>query len=81
MNLVGRRGSDFCGFFISIEQVTEGIMKEFLARYGKVADKEKENRRMGMTQKESVSAIIKDYDLPLTPEEFTQEIMPLYQGM
>ncbi|XP_027061304.1 bifunctional riboflavin kinase/FMN phosphatase [Coffea arabica] len=72
---------DLDGTLLNTEQVTEGIMKEFLARYGKVADKEKENRRMGMTQKESVSAIIKDYDLPLTPEEFTQEIMPLYQGM
>lgn len=72
---------DLDGTLLNTEQVTEGIMKEFLARYGKVADKEKENRRMGMTQKESVSTVIKDYDLPLTPEEFIQEIMPLYEGM
>ncbi|KAL3509145.1 hypothetical protein ACH5RR_028546 [Cinchona calisaya] len=72
---------DLDGTLLNTEQVTEGILKEFLARYGKVQDKEKENRRTGMTQKETVSAILKDYDLPLTPEEFTQGIMPLYQGM
>lgn len=35
---------------------------------------------MGMTQKEAVSAIIKDYDLPLSPDQYIQEILPFYQG-
>lgn len=55
-------------------------MKNFLAKYGRVQDNEKEKKRMGMTFKESTLTILKDYDLPLTPEEYVQEILPMYQG-
>lgn len=63
-----------------LEEVTKNILKNFLAKYGKVQDNEKEKKRMGMTFKESTLTILKDYDLPLTPEEYVQEILPMYQG-
>lgn len=63
-----------------LEEVTKNILKDFLAKYGKVQDSEKEKKRMGMTFKESTLTILKDYDLSLTPEEYVQEILPMYQG-
>lgn len=55
-------------------------MKEFLAKYGKEVDGERENnKRLGMTQKDSAASICKDYDLPLTPEQYIKEIIPMYR--
>lgn len=70
-----------CGNCVFSEEVTKNILKDFLAKYGKVQDNEKEKKRLGMTFKESAIAIVNDYDLPLTPEQFSQEIMPMYHGM
>lgn len=63
------------------EQVTRDILKDFLAKYGKMQDKEKEKKRLGMVNKEAAIAIVNDYELPLTPEQFTLEIMPMYHGL
>lgn len=63
------------------EQGTEGVLKEFLGRYGKVMAVEKESRRVGMMWKEAVLATIEDYDLPITLEQYVQDITPLYHGM
>lgn len=68
-------------FLFFTEQGTEGVLKEFLRRYGKVPDVEKESRRVGLIWKEAVLATIDDYDLPITPEQYVQEITPLYHGM
>uniref|UniRef100_A0A5B6ZDW2 riboflavin kinase n=1 Tax=Davidia involucrata TaxID=16924 RepID=A0A5B6ZDW2_DAVIN len=70
---------DLDGTILNTEQATKGVLKEFLAKHGKVLDKEKEDMRLGMTMRESAMAIIKDYDLPLPPDRFIQEIMPMYR--
>ncbi|XP_010277043.1 PREDICTED: bifunctional riboflavin kinase/FMN phosphatase-like [Nelumbo nucifera] len=70
---------DLDGTLLNTEKATKGILKDFLGRYGKVLDSEKEDKRLGMTHKESSAAIVKDYDLPLTSDQFSREIMPLYQ--
>ncbi|XP_073147178.1 bifunctional riboflavin kinase/FMN phosphatase-like [Henckelia pumila] len=72
---------DLDGTLLNTEQVTKDILKIFLAKYGKIQDNEKEKKRLGMTHKESAISIVNDYDLPLTPEQFTQEIMPMYHGL
>ncbi|XP_020555008.1 bifunctional riboflavin kinase/FMN phosphatase isoform X2 [Sesamum indicum] len=71
---------DLDGTLLNTEQVTKSILKEFLAKYGKVQDSDKERKRLGLTFKESSIAIVNDYDLPLTPEQFVQEIIPMYHG-
>ncbi|KAI3732106.1 hypothetical protein L1987_63303 [Smallanthus sonchifolius] len=67
----GRRISavifDLDGTLLNTEQVTKDLLKEFLVGYGKVVDMDKENKRMGMIHHESAIAIVKDYDLPITP--------------
>ncbi|KAG9129961.1 hypothetical protein Leryth_007077 [Lithospermum erythrorhizon] len=70
---------DLDGTLLSTEQATRGILKEFLARYSMVPDEEKDNKRLGMAQMAAAIALIQDYDIPLTPEQYIQEIMPLYR--
>lgn len=71
---------DLDGTLLDTENATKGILKEFLTRYGKEVDREREDKkRLGMTQKESAAGIVKDYDLPLTPEQFVNEITPMYR--
>lgn len=72
---------DLDGTLLSTEQVTRNILKDFLAKYGKLQDKEKEKKRLGMANNEAAIAIVNDYELPLTPEQFTLEIMPMYHGL
>ncbi|GFS34012.1 riboflavin kinase/FMN hydrolase [Actinidia rufa] len=69
---------DLDGTLLNTEQATKGVLGEFLARYGKVLDMDKEDKRLGMTHKESAMAIVKDYDLPITPDCYSQEIMPIW---
>lgn len=62
------------------ERATKDVLKEFLGKYGKVWEKKREEeKRLGMTQKEYAAAIIRDYGLPLTPDQFIQEITPMYR--
>ncbi|MED6144293.1 hypothetical protein PIB30_014376 [Stylosanthes scabra] len=71
---------DLDGTLLDTESATRGVLNGFLAKYGKELDKEKEEKkRVGMTQQESVAVILKDYQLPLTPEQFITEITPLYR--
>ncbi|GLT93999.1 hypothetical protein SLE2022_117620 [Rubroshorea leprosula] len=71
---------DLDGTLLDTERVTRGVLKEFLEKYGKELDKEREdNKRVGLTQSESAAAIVRDYCLPLSPDEYMMEIMPMYR--
>ncbi|XP_021680690.2 bifunctional riboflavin kinase/FMN phosphatase isoform X1 [Hevea brasiliensis] len=71
---------DLDGTLLDTESATKGVLKEFLAKYGKELDREREDKkRLGMTLQVSAAAIVKDYDLPLTPNQFIDEIMPMYR--
>ncbi|KAK9153009.1 hypothetical protein Sjap_000489 [Stephania japonica] len=72
---------DLDGTLLNTEVLTKDIVKVFLAKYGKVVDWEKEDCRLGMMYNESVTSIIKDYELPLTPDEYSKQITPLYHQM
>lgn len=62
------------------ERATKSVFEEFLAKYGKTLNKEREQKReIGKTLKDSATATVEDYDLPLTPEQFIKEIIPMYQ--
>ncbi|KAF9589144.1 hypothetical protein IFM89_019460 [Coptis chinensis] len=69
---------DLDGTLLNTEKATKDILKEFLERYGKVVDRDKEDKRLGMMHMESVTSMVKDYELPLTPDQFSKEIRPLY---
>ncbi|XP_010689896.2 bifunctional riboflavin kinase/FMN phosphatase isoform X1 [Beta vulgaris subsp. vulgaris] len=71
---------DLDGTLLDTEIATRSVLSEFLAGYGKVLITDKEHGRVGRTQKESAAAIVKNYELPLTPEQFIDEITPLYRA-
>lgn len=70
---------DLDGTLLDTERATRGVLSEFLGKYGKELNREREeNKRLGLTQKESAAFIVRDYQLPLTPDQFIKEINPLY---
>ncbi|KAL2925267.1 Bifunctional riboflavin kinase/FMN phosphatase [Bienertia sinuspersici] len=71
---------DLDGTLLDTEYVTRSVLREFLASYGKVLITDKEHGRVGRTQKESAIAIVNNYELPLTPDQFIAEITPLYRA-
>ncbi|CAN1785172.1 Bifunctional riboflavin kinase/FMN phosphatase [Linum perenne] len=72
---------DLDGTLLDTESVTEGVLKEFLVRYGREVNLERESKkRVGMTLQFSAASIVKDYDLPLTADQLIDEIMPLYRS-
>ena len=65
---------------VCAERATRGVLKDFLEKYGKVLNMEREEKkRLGMTLKDSAAAIVEDYDLPLTPDQYINEIIPMYR--
>jgi riboflavin kinase / FMN hydrolase len=66
-----------CGVF-GAERATRDILDEFLSAYGKVPDPAKEEKRLGQMYTESTTGIIADYGLPLTIEEYSEAVHPLY---
>lgn len=65
-------------FVLGAERATRDVLHEFLAAYGKVPDPEKEEKRLGQMYLESTTGIIRDYGLPLTVEEYSKAMHPLY---
>ncbi|XP_014522040.1 bifunctional riboflavin kinase/FMN phosphatase isoform X1 [Vigna radiata var. radiata] len=71
---------DLDGTLLDTERASRGVLNEFLARYGKELDREKEDKkRLGMTQKDTATIMVTDYELPLTPDQFINEITPMYR--
>ncbi|KAL0925686.1 hypothetical protein M5K25_004051 [Dendrobium thyrsiflorum] len=70
---------DLDGTLLDTERATGGVLREFLEKYGKVLDPDKEVKRLGQMHKESAKAIVEDYELPMTAEEYSLSIMPIYQ--
>ncbi|XP_030466503.1 bifunctional riboflavin kinase/FMN phosphatase-like [Syzygium oleosum] len=69
---------DLDGTLLDTEVGGKGVLKEFLGKYGKVLE-EGDQKRLGKTLKESAIAMVTDYDLPLTPDQYVEEIVPMYR--
>uniref|UniRef100_K3XJQ8 Riboflavin kinase n=1 Tax=Setaria italica TaxID=4555 RepID=K3XJQ8_SETIT len=69
---------DLDGTLLDTERATRDVLNEFLASYEKVPDPEKEEKRLGQMYMESTTGIIRDYGLPLTVEEYSKAMHPLY---
>ncbi|XP_047054647.1 bifunctional riboflavin kinase/FMN phosphatase-like [Lolium rigidum] len=69
---------DLDGTLLDTERATRDVLKEFLGTYGKVPDAAKEVQRLGQMHRESTTGIIADYGLPLTVEQYSEAIYPLY---
>ncbi|KAM0871236.1 hypothetical protein ACQ4PT_039526 [Festuca glaucescens] len=69
---------DLDGTLLDTERATRDVLKEFLGTYGKAPDAAKEVQRLGQMHRESTTGIIADYGLPLTVEQYSEAIYPLY---
>ncbi|KAL5989639.1 hypothetical protein ACLOJK_010532 [Asimina triloba] len=81
-SLMGLVQFGFLNFYSPIAvKASRNVLKDLLlCKYGKEVDAAKEGKRLGQTHNERAAAVVKDYDLPLTPEEFLREIMPYYKA-
>lgn len=69
---------DLDGTLLDTERATRDVLTEFLAAYGKVPDARGEEKRLGQMYLESTTGIIRDYGLPLTVDEYSKAMYPLY---
>ncbi|AQL00371.1 Bifunctional riboflavin kinase/FMN phosphatase [Zea mays] len=69
---------DLDGTLLDTERATRDVLTEFLAAYGKVPDAGEEEKRLGQMYLESTTGIIRDYGLPLTVDEYSKAMYPLY---
>lgn len=64
--------------------VTDGIvndvLKVFLGKYGKELDSRLATKIVGKTAPEAAIAIVEDYQLPLSTDEFISEITPMFSN-
>lgn len=67
-----------CVRCLGAERATRDVLTEFLAAYGKVPDARGEEKRLGQMYLESTTGIIRDYGLPLTVDEYSKAMYPLY---
>ncbi|KAL1812772.1 hypothetical protein ACET3Z_022837 [Daucus carota] len=70
---------DLDGTLLNTEVLNKDVLKDYLEGYGKEVDQKKEDMRSGMSHHEFRLAIIKEYDLLITPDQFTEEIRPMYR--
>ncbi|XP_057814065.2 bifunctional riboflavin kinase/FMN phosphatase isoform X3 [Cryptomeria japonica] len=72
---------DLDGTLLDTECVVEEALKMYLAKYGKQWDGRGEENRLGKRPLEAASAIIQDYQLTCTPQQFMDEIYPWFDDM
>lgn len=71
---------DLDGTLLNTEFSSRGVLRKFLGRYGKDLITEGKHRIVGRTLKESAMAMVRDYELPITPDQFIAQITPLYRA-
>lgn len=58
--------------------IVNDVLKVFLVKYGKQLDGKAAGRIVGKTPSEAAAAIVDDYGLPLSTDEFISEITPMF---
>ncbi|KAL4190650.1 hypothetical protein AMTRI_Chr07g76770 [Amborella trichopoda] len=69
---------DLDGTLLNTDGIVDDILKVYLVKYGKRWDGRGAQKRIGTTPLEAAKAIVEDYELPCTTEEFNAEVTPLF---
>ncbi|KAJ4777540.1 riboflavin kinase/FMN hydrolase [Rhynchospora pubera] len=69
---------DLDGTLLNTDSVANQILKSFLAKLGKKWDSKSAHRIVGRTPLEAAAAVVEDYQLPYSKEEFLSMITPLF---
>uniref|UniRef100_A0A0D6R5V9 riboflavin kinase n=1 Tax=Araucaria cunninghamii TaxID=56994 RepID=A0A0D6R5V9_ARACU len=72
---------DMDGTLLNTESVVEEVLKDYLVNCGKQWDGRGEANRLGKQPLEAAAAIIDDYQLSCSPEQFMADISPLFDEM
>ncbi|MQL85390.1 hypothetical protein Taro_017903 [Colocasia esculenta] len=69
---------DLDGTLLNTDGIVEEVMRVFLVKYGKQWDRRSVQRIVGKTPLEAANAIVEDYSLPCSTEEFMTAVTPLF---
>ncbi|KAM7500842.1 hypothetical protein LguiA_025256 [Lonicera macranthoides] len=69
---------DLDGTLLNTDGIVNDVLKVFLVKYGKQLDGKAAGRIVGKTPSEAAAAIVEDYELPLSTDEFISEITPMF---
>ncbi|CAA6666489.1 unnamed protein product [Spirodela intermedia] len=69
---------DLDGTLLNTDGIVEEVMRVFLVKYGKQWDRRCVHRTVGKTPLEAASAVVEDFDLPFSTEEFLDEVTPMF---
>lgn len=69
---------DLDGTLLNTDGIVAEVLKVVLVKYGKRWNAKGAHRIVGKTPLEAATAIVEDYELPCTTEEFISEITPMF---
>ncbi|OVA20206.1 HAD hydrolase [Macleaya cordata] len=69
---------DLDGTLLNTDGIVSEVLKVVLVKYGKQWDAKVAHRIVGKTPFEAATAIVEDYELPCTTDEFISEITPMF---
>jgi riboflavin kinase len=71
---------DLDGTLLNTDGVVNDVLKSYLVKYGKQLDGRSATKLVGKTPSEAAAAIVEDYELPLSTDEFLSEITPMFSN-
>ena len=60
------------------DAIVHDVLKAYLVKYGKQWDGRRSDRVVGKTPYEAATAIVEDYELPITTNELLSELSPMF---
>lgn len=69
---------DLDGTLLNTEGIVCEVLKDYLAKYGKTWSSKGVHRIVGKTPLEAATAVVEDYGLPCTPQEFMSATTPMF---
>ncbi|KAK9268101.1 hypothetical protein L1049_010540 [Liquidambar formosana] len=69
---------DLDGTLLNTDGIVIDVLRVVLVKYGKQWDGRGAHRIVGKTPLEAAAAIVEDYGLPCTTNEFNSEITPMF---
>lgn len=58
--------------------IVSDVLKSYLVKYGKQWDGRRAHRIVGKTPYEASAAVVEDYELPISTDEYISEITPRF---
>ncbi|XP_022886311.1 bifunctional riboflavin kinase/FMN phosphatase isoform X1 [Olea europaea var. sylvestris] len=69
---------DLDGTILNTDGIVSDVLKSYLVKYGKQWDGRRAHRIVGKTPYEASAAVVEDYELPISTDEYISEITPRF---